>query len=79
MLFKNLSKDLFKYLINPMAIEMNKNIFHFEEKGLGIKKQHKQIGSLDMTKIFAYKTSDNLFKKENMETTRKKSWHCDIN
>ena len=62
--FKNLSKDLFKYLINPMAIEMN-NIFHLRKKAWELKNtQHKQIGSLDMTKIFAYKTSDNLFKKK---------------
>jgi len=61
--FRNLTKDLYKYLVMPMSIEMN-NIFHLRKKAWELKNtRHKQVGSLDMSKIYAYKTSDNLFKK----------------
>lgn len=62
--FSNYVKDIFKYVINPMSVEMN-NTFQLRKKAYELKNtKHKQVGSLDMTKIYAYKTSDDLFKRK---------------
>lgn len=62
--YRNFTKDIFKYIITPMSIEMN-NIFHLRKKAWELKNtRHKQVGSLDMSKIYAYKTSAEIFKKK---------------
>lgn len=65
-MYKNFTEDVFKYMVDPMCIEMT-NTFQRKKNAWQLQKTtSRPIGSIDINKIYAYKTSDTIFKKKRM-------------